>query len=195
MPYMIPQPQRVETAPYCFHKDLFSAEECKEMVALHKNLKKMEPLIGGSGPEGKLDKKKRSADLYWVNWQKEVEPLFSRIAVNVFASNQKWWNFNLAGLNEPLQLTHYKAKDKGHYDWHEDWGENAGFSHRKLSGIILLSDKFKGGEFELLHRGKIPELTVGSMVLFPSFRTHKVSPVTKGERWSLVFWVSGPPFA
>ena len=34
----------------------------------------------------------------------------------------------------------------------------------------------------------------GSIIVFPSFFTHRVAPVTKGTRLSLVAWVSGPLF-
>ena len=34
----------------------------------------------------------------------------------------------------------------------------------------------------------------GSMIVFPSYTYHQVTPVTKGTRYSLVLWVSGKPF-
>ena len=34
----------------------------------------------------------------------------------------------------------------------------------------------------------------GSMVIFPSFVWHRVKPVTKGSRYSLVIWNLGRPF-
>ena len=195
MAYTIPQPTRSENTSYSVHKELFSREECKEIIELHKSIEKQPATIGARDPKLSHDKARRSSELYWIEWNANLTPLFDRIVNNVFCSNQKWWGFGLAGLNEPLQLTHYKAKDNGHYTWHEDWSEAPGFSHRKLSGVILLSDDFEGGKFEFLHQGVPAEMTVGSMILFPSFRTHRVNKVTKGERWSLVFWVSGPPFA
>ena len=36
--------------------------------------------------------------------------------------------------------------------------------------------------------------TKGSLVIFPSFMWHRVSPVTKGERKSLVMWNLGDSF-
>ncbi len=194
MPYIIPQPSREETTPYVFYKDLFKPEECAEIIQLHKQIKQSDALVGGIGDKGVVDPEKRKSDLYWINWGPGLNGIFERLANNIFQANHKWWGFHLSGLNESLQLTHYKSDVKAHYEWHEDWNESAGFSHRKISGVVLLSDKFSGGEFEFLHSGKVEEMTAGSMILFPSFRTHKVNPVTDGERWSLVFWVSGPPF-
>ena len=34
----------------------------------------------------------------------------------------------------------------------------------------------------------------GDLILFPSYTLHEVKPVTKGERNSLVAWVTGKPF-
>ena len=31
----------------------------------------------------------------------------------------------------------------------------------------------------------------GSITFFPSYLLHRVSPVTKGERWVIVVWVHG----
>jgi PKHD-type hydroxylase len=34
----------------------------------------------------------------------------------------------------------------------------------------------------------------GSVILFPSFTMHRVTPVTKGVRRSLVLWVGGEAY-
>jgi len=34
----------------------------------------------------------------------------------------------------------------------------------------------------------------GSIIVFPSFQYHQVTPVTSGTRYSLVLWMLGPPF-
>jgi len=41
----------------------------------------------------------------------------------------------------------------------------------------------------------VPEFNkTGSIVVFPSDMEHRVAPVTKGIRYSLVVWFVGPPF-
>lgn len=70
--------------------------------------------------------------------------------------------------------------------------------NRKLSMVIQLSDpsEYEGGEL-LLHLGNNPtriERKKGLAVFFPSYILHEVTPVTKGERYSLVAWVHGKPF-
>jgi PKHD-type hydroxylase len=37
-------------------------------------------------------------------------------------------------------------------------------------------------------------LQVGEVVLFSSFLSHRVKPVTKGTRHVVVAWFTGPPF-
>jgi PKHD-type hydroxylase len=70
---------------------------------------------------------------------------------------------------------------------------------RKLSMSLLLSDpsEFEGGEFEVKTDSDIPinlEQKRGRAWFFPSWALHRVTPVTKGVRKSLVLWVGGPPF-
>ena len=64
-----------------------------------------------------------------------------------------------------------------------------------------LNDDFEGGEFEFAHceGGEFsvakPEFEKsGSIIVFPSFMEHRVAPVTRGVRYSLVTWFLGPPF-
>ncbi len=194
MPYVLPQPVRPETCPYVVFKDLFSPAECAAIVALHHGLTPQKALVGGPTPEGMADDTKRISEIYWLEWNSALSFVFEKIAASVTNANAKWWGYHLAGLNEPLQLTHYKGEQRGHYDWHEDHGDTGGFLHRKLSCVMPLNDAFEGGDFEMFGRGKIPEMGVGTMIIFPSFRLHRVLPVTSGERWSLVNWVNGPPF-
>ena len=51
---------------------------------------------------------------------------------------------------------------------------------------------------EIDTKGKIKtycvEPKVGTVIIFPSYTHHRVSPVTKGTRYSVVAWYGGPPF-
>jgi PKHD-type hydroxylase len=68
-------------------------------------------------------------------------------------------------------------------------------SHRKVSITIQLSDpsEYEGGDLELWYGGSIIQIpkNKGLTVLFPSFSMHRVTPITKGTRKSLVLWVGG----
>ena len=70
---------------------------------------------------------------------------------------------------------------------------------RKISMTLLLSDpsEFTGGEllFSEMGKGQNPlDLKQGQAIFFASFLRHKVAPVKKGVRKSLVMWFGGPPF-
>jgi PKHD-type hydroxylase len=196
MPYLVNQPTRVENASYAFYDKYFSPDECQKIIELHKKLTPNVAIVG-SAEASKVDPKKRISEVYWVEWNPELNWLFTKINDAVCGANNKWFNLHLSAMAEPFQLTCYKGlkKSKGHYDWHEDHAFTSGvFSHRKLSISVLLNDGFVGGQFEFLHTGEVKELTMGSLVIFPSIKTHRIVPVTKGTRWSLVLWVSGPPW-
>ena len=149
--------------------------------------------------DGDKSEKTRKTKVSWINENElPVSPLTDIIAkVNKKAD----WNFQLHAF-EPFQYSIYEKDD--HYDWHID-------SHakpyddgliRKLSFTLCLSDDYKGGTFELCKPNPKPEkhlykkfdLKKGSMIIFPSFVWHKVNPVMKGIRKSLVGWVVGKQF-
>ena len=119
------------------------------------------------------------------------------------------WNFQL-DFSEPAQWTKY-SKDQ-HYSWHTDqyslpFNQPRSRMHgliRKLSMTLALEDgdTYEGGDlqFRSLERTQLKIETVGearkkgSLVVFPSFVWHRVTPVTKGTRYSLVVWTLGNPF-
>ena len=67
---------------------------------------------------------------------------------------------------------------------------------RKISMTCLLSDPstFTGGDLEFMEKNKMPALKQGQAIFFASFIRHRVSPVKKGIRRSLVMWFGGQPF-
>ena len=153
-------------------------------------------------------KKKRDSNIVWLNdrWiYKEIQPYIHK------ANNNAGWNFDW-DYSESCQFTIYKKKQ--YYDWHCDsWdkpymedGPTKG-KIRKLSVTVSLTNpqEYKGGELEFDFRNEDPEkkpairscteiLPKGSLVVFPSFVWHRVKPVTKGVRYSLVIWSLGYPF-
>ena len=71
---------------------------------------------------------------------------------------------------------------------------------RKLSMTVQLSDSkdYEGGEFHFYNGIDDPEIPPiqeqGSILVFDSRMWHKVTPITKGVRYSLVSWILGPHF-
>tara|TARA_R100000664_G_scaffold24940_1_gene34842 strand:- start:2259 stop:2903 length:645 start_codon:yes stop_codon:yes gene_type:complete len=153
-------------------------------------------------------RKKRDSNVVWLDerWiYNEVQPYIHT------ANKNAGWNFEF-DFTESCQFTKYH---KGQfYGWHTDSWEfpynkpddlNIHGKIRKLSVTISLSDPkdYKGGDLEFQFRNKdkpnlirkCPEVKPkGSIVVFPSFVWHRVKPVTKGTRYSLVCWNLGYPF-
>ena len=190
---------------------------CDEIVRYGKQLQDQLATTGEYSDPKRLNqkqlkdlKKKRDSNIVWIseNWiYKELHPYIRQASANA------GWNFEW-DYSEPCQFTKY---NKGqYYDWHSDSWEHAynkpndRNSHgkiRKLSVTLSLSDEkdYKGGELEFDLRNKDPDKKrntmickeirpKGSLVVFPSFVWHRVKPVTKGARYSLVIWSLGTPF-
>lgn len=124
-----------------------------------------------------------------TNW------LFDRIAGIVMAMNERYFHFDLSSLEQGLQFTRYQAPSE-HYEWHVDRAPHS--PCRKLSMSLQLSDPndYSGGDLELWFGGEpsIAPRERGALTFFPSWAMHRVTPVTEGARYSLVCWISGPPF-
>jgi PKHD-type hydroxylase len=141
-----------------------------------------------------IDPKKRRTDILW---QDTMQPLgcIARAYIDI-ANQAAGWGYSIIN-QENTQISRYKSADEGHYDWHMDAGPPKEGIQRKLSISILLSDpsEFEGGELQFKGMEDRKILTKqGSIVVFPSFIEHKVTPVTKGVRYSAVTWASGPSF-
>lgn len=192
---------------YWYFKNFISNKDCKKIIDLGKNQKLNFAKIGPQGSQNSKNKKIRNSKISWLT-DKWIYNLFNQ-AVN-YANEKSGWNFD-TDWNESIQFTTYKKQ--GFYSWHydifpkliEDKDKNFNNKQRKLSMTCLLNDpkEYEGGDFMLqwiddhgkLIQHKVKELdTVGSIIVFPSFLSHKVEPVTKGTRYSAVMWRLGPKF-
>jgi PKHD-type hydroxylase len=131
--------------------------------------------------------------------------LFDRLNSAITGINENYYNFDLNGYDH-IQYTQYDSIDSGEYKYHIDMSTGK-FSDlrreetRKLSLSLILSDptSYEGGEFTMkLAENDSNDILIeqprGRIIFFPSFFMHKVHPVTKGTRKSLVVWVEGPKF-
>jgi len=164
---------------------------CKEIIRLSKYIT---PIKGSVQKKGTEDTDKvldiRNVVAYRIHEEMEW---IDELILNLIIDANKTFKYNLSGLFERPQLLKYKAPSIG-YGWHTDMG-NGDASTRKLGISISLNNDYEGGEFMVFGSGEqqIP-LDKGEAIVFSSFLPHKVNPITKGERWSLVAWVSGPCF-
>lgn len=175
---------------YAFYKEAFSIEECNKIISIGKNnsLEKATTL-------GKKTKNYRNSNIFWIYPNSETEWIFRKLTDIILDLNSNFFKFELYGMVEGLQFTHYKQPD-GQYKKHVDRALNT--KTRKLSISIQLSNpkSYKGGELYLYgsEEGDIVPKEQGTLIAFPSYSLHEVKPVTKGERFSLVCWITGPAF-
>lgn len=187
---------------------LFKGKEGLNKKAINKIIKifkKEKSIKGVVGEDEKIDKNVRDSNVVFSN---EAELYHILCPYINSANNSANWNVDIS-WNESMQFTIYNKNQ--HYDWHidslhEPYGDQA---HpdlkgkiRKLSCCVSLTDpkKYEGGDFYFsfgkdIVPYKIPEFKQqGSVLIFPSYVWHKVSPITKGTRHSLVNWSLGAPW-
>jgi len=204
---------------WCF-KSALTPRFCDEVIKYGLSQEESIARTGGfdkptlSKQDVKNIQKKRRSDLVWLNdtWiYKEIHPYVHE------ANRSAGWNFEW-DRSESCQFTKYKKGQ--YYDWHCDsWNKPYQRKNqqdpdngkiRKLSMTCQLTDgsEYKGGEVEFdfrdydphmrdedKHIRNVPEiLPKGSIVVFPSHLWHRVKPITKGTRYSLVVWHLGYPF-
>ena len=198
---------------YCYWQEAIDKETCEKIISLGLGKTPEEGLIHrkenkpmNEGLASNLEQRRSM-----VSWLDEPW-IYELLQPYIHTANKEAnWNFQW-DFTEMLQFTVY---DEGqHYNWHPDQnaypyhhddGENLEGKIRKISASILLNDpsEYEGGELEFdLGRidGKPASETCdqiskqGSIVVFPSFVYHRVKPVTKGTRYSLVMWNLGHPY-
>lgn len=127
--------------------------------------------------------------------------LYHKLGEEVKRLNRDFFRVELTGFMEDGIYLRYLSSDEedkcGFFGWHKDTGKGYP-AFRKLTVIVSLSDpdEYEGGDFVIFdsgerNLGKIPK---GQMIVIPSYLEHKVNRVTKGERHTLVFFVSGPRY-
>ena len=183
---------------YSAYWEGFLTNEEIEYLSNLNNWSDIQPAAIGSN-ERILNQDIRSTKISWLNLSKENHHIWDKLARVIAEVNSRYFHFDLTGFYEPIQLGIYTAEDKGHYDWHIDTFTGNKSAPRKLSMVLMLSDPsdFEGGE--LLLKSDQDEhvkldMVKGRAWFFPSYMLHKVTPVTRGVRKTLVLWVGGPPF-
>ena len=128
---------------------------------------------------------------------KEAKTINDMIYPFVVMANRENFGFRLNNFYE-LQYTEYYSNEAGFYGWHQDilWLQ-PNESQRKISVTVQLSDDdYEGGDFQF--NEDIPQpsdiRSRGTVIVFPSFVYHQVTPVTRGTRKALVAWYEGECF-
>lgn len=178
---------------WAYIDNAFSREECNRIIRLA-NSDILELADGQieSGPDTTV----RSSKIGFLPTCEETQWIFERLAGGIQRINKQFFNFDLVQI-DTLQLSEYSADYKGLYRKHIDILYKP-FTSRKLSFTVQLSDPdcYEGGDLKI-YQAEHPDILkrdIGTVNFFPSWTLHEVTPVTKGTRYSLVGWVSGPRF-
>jgi PKHD-type hydroxylase len=174
---------------------LFTPEQCRQIIECGRRQPPQTAQIGMGKPGGGTDTKKRVTTISWIPF-KEMSHMYEDLNKFIQKSNKNHFGFGDIRITEQAQFTEYPVG--GFYDWHMDCDVNMAHEPpvRKISMTILLNheSEFEGGHLEVGNTGKVKHLKQGSALAFASFIHHRVQPVTRGVRQSLVVWFGGEPF-
>lgn len=175
----------------------FSEEEVDKIIDLEELQNFTKGKVGSDIQKNSsnLNQEVRDSDISWIHPSPQSQWLFDKFGYLVAQVNHDVFMYDLDGF-DAFQYTIYKKTH--HYDWHFDTQMDYLNWERKMSCVIILSDpkEYSAGELEVMTIGH-PEKTYcerpnkGDVIFFASWMPHRVRPVTKGTRRSLVAWIMG----
>jgi PKHD-type hydroxylase len=174
---------------------MFTPEQCQKIIQAGRSQPRQNASVGQGKKEGGIvDTNTRTSHISWIPF-KTMPEMYKDIEGTMKKTNGNHFGFDGMQITEQAQYTEYPSG--GFYDWHMDSDVN--FAHeptvRKISMTCLLSheSEFEGGELQIEKDENKVKLVQGQGIFFASFIRHRVAPVTRGVRKSLVMWFGGPP--
>jgi len=189
---------RLSTLTFTAWADAFTPAEVDRIVAYGDSLMPERVQLAGTAPGDMIAAadRLRITHTAWIERNVDTRWLFDRMQGVAQSLNDQTYQYDLRGFSENFQYTVYHGSEGGHYDWHVDHGPLA--VPRKLSMSVQLSDPsdYQGCDLQFCAGGdiEIAPRTRGTVVAFPSYVLHRVTPVISGTRRSLVVWTTGPKF-
>ncbi len=170
------------------YNNVFTKEECNEIVNYSNNY-----------IENHTSNIEINMKMCYLLPNEKNNFIYERIRKLVIETNIKIWNYNLYDFGEPINFLEYNEKNNSHFKIHNDIGIEQGWqTFRKLTIIVQLTDEntYEGCDLMIQNGDKLvtTNKNQGSIIIFPSFMMHQVTPIKKGIRNSLVLWAYGPPF-
>lgn len=143
----------------------------------------------------------RTTKVAWVERESEATgPLYLKMEEIVLRLNAEHFRSDLSGLTT-LQYAVYRETEAGYFDWHIDYGRDSrdpAQEPRKLTLSLQLSDgaSYDGCDLEVraAHVVDVAPRQRGALVAFRANALHRVTPITRGIRKSLVAWAAGPEY-
>jgi len=187
---------------YMTYEAAVSPEICQSIIKQFENQPFSSAKVGTDNQE-RIDRKIRNTEIQWDSKNSLIECIISRFIIQ--ANQEALWNFD---ITEPeiVQIAKYEKNQfyEQHIDCYIKGGDviatgNGGgiivpmLSQRKISASLLLNDEseYEGGDLLMLNE-TIKTKKQGTIIVFPSFMAHQVTPVTRGVRYSAVCWMAGP---
>jgi PKHD-type hydroxylase len=142
----------------------------------------------------------RRTQVAWVHRNAQTEDLYLRMEAVVLRLNADLFHFDLTRVTT-MQYAVYRQEEAGYFDWHNDYGRyrgDPGQEPRKITMSMQLSDSvsYDGCDLEIraAHPVDVAPRGRGDLVVFRANALHRVTPITRGVRKSLVVWAAGPEF-
>ena len=171
---------------------VFTPEQCNKIIETGRSLPPNQATIGIE--TNKLETKTRLSHVSWIPFGM-LEPMYRQLETVMHKTNLNHFGFDGMQLTEQAQYTEYS--EGGYYNWHMDSSLDGKGEPpvRKISMSLLLNheSEFEGGDLELITPDKKAPIRQGHAIFFASFLNHRITPVTKGVRKSLVVWFGGTP--
>ena len=177
-------------------RNAFTSEELTRIIDYCDALPKEPAVVNADTQNPEI----RTSEISWIKQNQDTEWIYDKLSYVIRNLNGQFYNFDMYGFTEDMQYTVYDSSVTGHYTWHQDYGAGVDGSlpPRKLSLVLQLSDpsEYEGGDLEILSSAQpsTVDKAKGLIAVFPSFMLHRVSPVTKGIRKTIVIWATGPSF-
>jgi len=178
---------------YYFNTNVLTHEECK---SIQSNLNRD---ITAGWQDSPADGVIKTAKTSIVQWNKAKEYL-STIEDLAHMTNENYFGFNINRYHNfsAVNYNEYSSEQKQEYGWHADGYKLDKQSDIKLTVIVNIStESYTGGKFQLFLNNEMTMDAMndtGTMIVFPSWIQHRVTPVTSGTRKSISFWLIGPKF-
>ena len=190
--YSLNLPQNPNFVPYMYYEGAVLPHEADQIIGQWNEQQAIKATLSG---EETYDDTLRKSSVLFLKPEGEIRGIYDRLAMIAQQCNYQGFGFDLIGFAQELQLTEYAEGD--FFEWHMDFGRGD-ISNRKLSLTVQLSDPddYEGGALQFMVNDKVVDAprTRGTIIVFPSFVMHRVTPITRGIRRSIVGWVSGFPY-
>jgi len=192
----MPEPEITARYPYVALLGGFTPAELDAIEVLGDALAPIVASVADNSG-GNAVNRTRITQTAWIHRTPDSEWLYDRIERLTQQLNAQAFQYDLRGFSDNFQYAVYHGSSGGHYNWHIDMIPHAR-GDRKMSLSLQLSDPsgYEGCDLQFIAGGSVENAPRerGTLIAFPSYITHRVTPATSGTRKSLVVWAAGPKF-